>query len=141
MGIRPWPSRVRGGCLLPVKTQGRITSYNVCYTKLLREWLSQQTGKRYRLPTEAEWEYAARSGGKKEKWAGTSVEEKLVDYAWYDDNSGSKTHPVGEKEPNGLGLYDMSVITSYSIHYTKLYECRIFPFGFGREPVALAGLL
>jgi len=72
------------------------------------EWLSQQTGKRYRLPAEAEWEYAARSGGKEEKWAGTSDENQLGAYAWYDANSGGKTHPVGEKKPNGLGLYDMS---------------------------------
>lgn len=70
--------------------------------------LNQQTGKKYRLPTEAEWEYAARSGGKNEKWAGTSSESKLGDYAWYASNSGGKTHPVGQKKPNGMGLYDMS---------------------------------
>jgi formylglycine-generating enzyme required for sulfatase activity len=63
---------------------------------------------KYRLPTEAEWEYAARSGGKKEKWAGTSSESELVNYAWYYKNSGSKTHPVGQKKPNGLGLCDMT---------------------------------
>ncbi len=62
----------------------------------------------FELPTEAEWEYAAKSGGKSEKWAGTSNESELGDYAWYDKNSGSKTHPVGQKKPNGLGLYDMS---------------------------------
>ena len=72
------------------------------------EWLSEQTGKGYRLPTEAEWEYAARSGGRREKYAGTIDEAELKDYAWYADNSGSKTHPVGQKKPNGLGLYDMS---------------------------------
>ncbi len=70
--------------------------------------LNQRTGKRYRLPTEAEWEYAARSGGTNGKWAGTSSESQLGDYAWYGSNSGGKVHPVGQKKPNGLGLYDMS---------------------------------
>jgi formylglycine-generating enzyme len=70
--------------------------------------LSEKTGKKYRLPTEAEWEYAARSGGKQEKWSGTSNFDELEDYAWFLDNSGKKTHPVGKKKPNGLGLYDMS---------------------------------
>ena len=70
--------------------------------------LNQRSGKRYRLPIEAEWEYAARSGGKREKWSGTSSEGELGQYAWYDGNSGSRTHPVGKKRPNGLGLYDMS---------------------------------
>jgi formylglycine-generating enzyme required for sulfatase activity len=70
------------------------------------EWLSEKTGKEYRLLTEAEWEYAARSGGKKEKYAGTSGTPDA--YAWHENNSGGKTHPVGKKKPNGLGLYDMS---------------------------------
>ena len=69
--------------------------------------LNQKTGKKYRLPTEAEWEYAARSGGKNEKWAGTTSASELGVYAWYDENSNSKTNPVGQKKPNGLGLYDM----------------------------------
>ena len=72
------------------------------------KWLSEKTGKRYRLPTEAEWEYAARSGGKRQKWAGTSGEAELNEYAWYIDNAEGKTHPVGKKKPNGIGLYDMS---------------------------------
>lgn len=62
----------------------------------------------YRLPTEAEWEYAARSGGKTEKWAGTSDEAMLEEYAWFGKNSERTTHKVGLKRPNGLGLYDMT---------------------------------
>jgi formylglycine-generating enzyme required for sulfatase activity len=72
------------------------------------ERLNSQNNRKYRLPTEAEWEYAARSGGKREKWAGTSKESVLEEYAWYIDNSGSKTHPVGQKRLNELGLHDMS---------------------------------
>jgi sulfatase modifying factor 1 len=72
------------------------------------EKLNARTGKKYRLPTEAEWEYAARSGGKKERYAGTSSDVELGKYAWYSANSGGSTHPVGEKQPNSLGLYDMT---------------------------------
>lgn len=71
-------------------------------------WKKKTTGKGYRLPTEAEWEYAARSGGKKEKYAGISSQSALGDYAWYRGNANKKSHPVGEKRPNGLGLYDMT---------------------------------
>jgi len=67
--------------------------------------LNRQTGRDYRLPTEAEWEYACRSGGKKQRYCGGNSPDTL---AWYDDNSGQKTHRVGGKQANGLGLYDMS---------------------------------
>ena len=70
--------------------------------------LNDKTGRNYRLPYEAEWEYAARSGGKQEKWAGTSDRDELGAYTWIKDNSGETTHPVGTRRPNGLGLYDMS---------------------------------
>ncbi|MBP2678602.1 MAG: protein 3-oxoalanine-rating enzyme family protein [Deltaproteobacteria bacterium] len=70
--------------------------------------MNATSGKQYRLPTEAEWEYAARSGGKLEKYAGFSDLPDLESYAWYEKNAGGSTHPVGGKKPNGLGLYDMT---------------------------------
>jgi formylglycine-generating enzyme required for sulfatase activity len=73
------------------------------------EKLNHLTGKKYRLPTEAEWEYAAGGGSKnRTKWAGTDVESLLGNYAWYNTNSGDKTHDVATKLPNSLGLYDMT---------------------------------
>lgn len=69
--------------------------------------LNSITGNTYRLPTEAEWEYAARGGNKRKgyKYSGSN---KIEDVAWFDENSGSKTHLVGTKRPNELGIYDMS---------------------------------
>ena len=69
--------------------------------------LNAQTGKKFRLPTEAEWEYAAR-GGNQSKGYKYSGSNSIGDVAWYYDNSSSKTHPVGQKTPNELGIYDMS---------------------------------
>ena len=70
-------------------------------------WLSKKTGKAYRLPTEAEWEYAARAGSTT-KWHFGNDESRLGEYAWYEANSGSQTHAVGQKKPNDFGLYDMA---------------------------------
>lgn len=75
----------------------------VAYT----QWLSKKTGKKYRLPTESEWEYAARGGNKSKNYlfAGS---DNISEVAWYADNADGKTHPVGKKMPNELGLFDMS---------------------------------
>ena len=72
--------------------------------------LNEKSGRKYRLPTEAEWEYAARSGGKNERYAGTSRDSQLKKYAWYYLNSRQSTNPVGKKLHNEFGLYDMTGI-------------------------------
>jgi formylglycine-generating enzyme required for sulfatase activity len=69
-------------------------------------WLSAKTGKEYRLPTEAEWEYACRAGSHAAYYFGSDAKQ-LGDYAWYMDNSKERPHEVGKKKPNAWGLYDM----------------------------------
>ncbi len=68
-------------------------------------WLSAKTGKLYRLPTEAEWEYACRAGS--ESAYSFTDSKKIGEYAWYLDNSDGQPHAVGRKKPNARGLYDM----------------------------------
>ena len=69
--------------------------------------LNRKSKKKYRLPTEAEWEYAAR-GGKKSKKYWFAGSNNVKDVAWFKDNSGGATIPVGKKKANELGIYDMS---------------------------------
>ena len=94
------PSKFKGNNL-PVEN----VSWDDCQDFVSK--LNAMTGKKFRLPTEAEWEYAAR-GGKKSRGYQYSGSNTLGDVAWYGDNSGSKTHAVGTKQPNELGIYDMT---------------------------------
>lgn len=94
------PSSFKGA-----KRPVECVSWNDCQTFITK--LNQLTGKKFRLPTEAEWEYAARGGknSKGYKYAGSNTIDEV---AWYTSNSGDKTHDVVTKKPNELGLYDMS---------------------------------
>jgi formylglycine-generating enzyme required for sulfatase activity len=94
------PSRQVGN-KLPVHN----ISWNDCQTFIRK--LNELTGKQFRLPTEVEWEYAAKGGHQSQnyKFAGNNNVESV---AWYNQNCNGKIHPVGEKSPNELGLYDMS---------------------------------
>ncbi|GBE76068.1 hypothetical protein myaer87_32950 [Microcystis aeruginosa NIES-87] len=94
------PSRFSGNPQNPVES---VTWFNA---QAFCEKLSQLTGKNYRLPTEAEWEYACRAGTKT-RFSFGDDKEQLGDYAWVDGNSNNTTHPVGEKRPNPWGIYDM----------------------------------
>ena len=98
MGNNPSNSK---GDNLPVEK----VSWNNCQKFISK--LNKLTGKSFRLPTEAEWEYAAR-GGNKSRGYQYSGSNTIGDVAWYDGNSGSKTHAVGTKQPNELGIYDMT---------------------------------
>jgi formylglycine-generating enzyme required for sulfatase activity len=69
------------------------------------QWLSQKTGRTYRLPSEAEWQYACLAGA--DQSPAQQGAEALGKVAWYWDNAQDKTHPVGKKQPNGWGIYDM----------------------------------
>ena len=94
----------------PLDIQGddrpvELVSWNDCQEFIQK--LNRLTGRNFRLPTEAEWEFACRGGNNSRgyKYSGSN---NLGNVAWYDANSGGQTHPVGTKAPNELGIYDMS---------------------------------
>jgi formylglycine-generating enzyme required for sulfatase activity len=95
------PSNFTSDSQLPVET----VSWNDCQTFITK--LNSLTGANFRLPTEVEWEYAARGGNKSQGYT-YSGSDTIGDVAWYTSNSSSKTHPVKTKQPNELGIYDMS---------------------------------
>lgn len=93
------PSNFKSGDDFPVEK----VSWNDAKDYILK--LNQRSGNTFSLPTEAQWEYAARSGGKNEMYSGGNNVDSV---AWDWSNSGKKTHGVGTKASNGLGIYDMS---------------------------------
>jgi formylglycine-generating enzyme required for sulfatase activity len=113
MGRNPSKSK---GPARPVEQASWLAAARYCNARSLREGLTpcydpetlacDFSADGYRLPTEAEWEYACRAGGEDAYSFGNGVAD-LGRHAWFRDNAGGETHPVGGKRPNGWGLYDM----------------------------------
>jgi formylglycine-generating enzyme required for sulfatase activity len=104
------PSSFSKGGAYPVEDVSWTDAMAFCekLTKAERTNGNLPDGYEYTLPTEAQWEYAARGGHKASRYHVYSGSDEIHNVAWYDDNSSSSTHPVGQKRANELGLYDMS---------------------------------
>ncbi len=100
------PSHFKNNSWLKNNLQNPVENVSWNDAQAFCQKLSQITGKTYRLPTEAEWEYACRAGTTTRYYFGDDANQ-LGDYAWYDGNSQETTHPVGQKKPNAWGLHDM----------------------------------
>jgi hypothetical protein len=110
------PSKSNKGPDFPVDNVGAADALTFCGK------LTESTGLDVRLPTEAEWEYASRAG-RDTKWFFGNDPAQLGEYAWFKDNSGTKSHPVGQKKPNPFGLYDIygNVCERISDTYLRSY--------------------
>ncbi|NNC88021.1 MAG: SUMF1/EgtB/PvdO family nonheme iron enzyme [Akkermansiaceae bacterium] len=114
MGSNPSRSTKAPDC--PVDNVAEADAVKFC------EKAAEKTGFEVRLPTEAEWEYASRAG-RDTKWFFGDDPARFGDYAWFKDNSGGKSHPVGQKKPNPWGLYDIygNVCERISDKYARNY--------------------
>jgi len=103
-------SRVMGNNPSEFKGEGNLPVENVSWNdaQLFIRKLRLESGRRWQLPTEAQWEFAARSGGRKQKYPGTGDGAELGDCAWYAANAAGTTHPVGSRRGNSLGIHDMA---------------------------------
>ena len=110
------PSKSNKGPNYPVDNVGAADALTFCGK------VTELTGLDVRLPTEAEWEYASRAG-RDTKWFFGNDVASLGEYAWFKDNSGMKSHPVGQKKPNSFGLYDIygNVCERISDTYLRSY--------------------
>ena len=118
------PSRFKGANH-PVEQLNWTSATDFC------QKLKSKTGKTFQLPTEAQWEYACRAGGRT-RFAHADSESGLGDYAWYSGNAENKTHPVGGKLPNAFGLHDM--IGNVYEWCSDWYEDKYYSKSPGRNP-------
>lgn len=108
-------------------------SWNDAYE--FTRWLAQATGKPFRLPTEAEWEFAAREAGRDIAWSGTADRVRAEEYVWSAENSGGVPHPAGGKAPNSLGFHDLTGnVWEWCLDWQVNYEASKLPVADPRGP-------